>query len=134
MLNKTYSGVERTKSVRLQTLRGDFEKLNKESNETVSDYFTKVISLVHQMRRNGENIDHVRVMEKILRSIDLKFDHVVVAIEESKNLKDLTVEELMGSLQAHEQKIDRREGRSLEQVLQTKLTVKNVSESGRGAF
>jgi len=115
-------------------LRGDFEKLNKESNETVSDYFTKVISLVHQMRRNGENIDHVRVMEKILRSIDLKFDHVVVAIEESKNLKDLTVEELMGSLQAHEQKIDRREGRSLEQVLQTKLTVKNVSESGRGAF
>jgi len=118
----------------LQTLRGDFEKLNKESNETVSDYFTKVISLVHQMRRNGENIDHVRVMEKILRSIDLKFDHVVVAIEESKNLKDLTVEQLMGSLQAHEQKIDRREGRSLEQVLQTKLTVKNVSEYGRGAF
>jgi hypothetical protein len=33
---------------------------------------------------------------------------VVVAIEESKNLKDLTVKELMGSLQAHEQKIDRR--------------------------
>jgi transcriptional regulator with GAF, ATPase, and Fis domain len=134
MLNKTYSGVEKTKSVRLQTLRGDFEKLNKESNETVSDYFTKVISLVHQMRKNGENINHVRVMEKILRSIDLKFDHVVVAIEESKNLKDLTVEELIGSLQAHEQKIDRREGRSLEQVLQTKLTVKNVSKSGRGAF
>jgi len=98
MLNKTYSGVEKTKRVRLQALRGDFEKLNKESNETVSDYFTKVISLVHQMRRNGENIDDVRVMEKILRCLDLKFDHVVIAIEESKNLKDLTVKELMGSL------------------------------------
>jgi hypothetical protein len=43
---------------------------------------------------------------------------VVVAIEESKNLEDLTVEELMGSLQAHEQKIDRRgKGRSHEQAL-----------------
>ena len=49
MLNKTYNGVEMTKRVRLQALRGDFEKLSKESNETVSDYFTKVISMVHQM-------------------------------------------------------------------------------------
>jgi hypothetical protein len=135
MLNKTYSGVEKTKRVCLQALRGDFEKLSKESNETVSDYFTKVISVVHQMRRNGENIDDVHVMEKILRSLASKFDHVVVAIKQSKNLEDLTVEELMGSLQAHEQKINRRgEGRSVEQALQTKLTVKNINESGRGAF
>jgi hypothetical protein len=102
MLNKTYIGIEKTKRVRLQTLRGDFEKLNKESNEIVLDYFAKVISLVHQMRKNGENIDNVHVMEKILRSLDLKFDHVVVAIEESKNLEDLIIEELMGSLQTHE--------------------------------
>jgi len=97
MLNKTYSGVEKTKKVRLQALRGDFKKLSKESNERVSDYFTKVIYVVHQIRRNGENIDDVRVMEKILRSLDSKFIH-----EKSKNLEDLTVEELMGSLQAYE--------------------------------
>ena len=70
MLSKTYSGVEKTKRFRLQSLRGDFEKMNKEGNETISDYFTKVISLVHQMRRNGENIDDIRVMEKILTSLD----------------------------------------------------------------
>lgn len=86
----------------MQALRGDFEKLSKESNEIVSDYFIKLISMVHQMRRNDENIDDVIVMEKILRSLDSKFDNVVVAIKESKNLEDLTVEELMRSLQAHE--------------------------------
>jgi NTP pyrophosphatase (non-canonical NTP hydrolase) len=80
MLNKIYNGIEKTKRVRLQALKGDFEKLSKESNETVSDYFTKVISVVHQMRRNGE-IDYVRVIEKILRSLDSNFDHVVVAIK-----------------------------------------------------
>ena len=83
-------------------MRGDFKKLNKESMETISDYFTKVISLAHQMRRNGENIDDVHVMEKILRSLDSNFDHVVVTIKESKDLKDLIVGELMGSLQDHE--------------------------------
>ena len=102
ILNKTYSGVEKAKKVRLQALRGDFKKLNKESMETISDYFTKVISLAHQMRRNGENIDDVHVMEKILRSLDSNFDHVVVTIKESKDLKDLIVGELMGSLQDHE--------------------------------
>jgi hypothetical protein len=86
----------------LQALRGDFKKLNKESMETISDYFTKVISLAHQMRRNGENIDDVHVMEKILRSLDSNFDHVVVTIKESKDLKDLILGELMGSLQDHE--------------------------------
>jgi hypothetical protein len=86
----------------LQALRGDFKKLNKESMETISNYFTKVISLAHQMRRNGENIDDVHVMEKILRSLDSNFDHVVVTIKESKDLKDLILGELMGSLQDHE--------------------------------
>ena len=41
----------------------------------------------------------------------------------------------MGSLQTNKQKIDRRgEGRSLEQALKTHLTMKNASESCRGAF
>jgi hypothetical protein len=45
---------------------------------------------------------------------------VVVEIEESKDLEDLTIEELMGSLQVHEQKIDKREKeRFLEQALQS---------------
>jgi len=39
-------------------------------------------------------------MEKILRYLNLKLDHVVVKIKKSKDLK-----KLMGSLQAYEQKI-----------------------------
>ena len=54
------------------------------------------------MRINGEKIDDIHVMEKILRSSDSEFDHVMVAIQNSKDLKDFTVEQLMRSLLAHE--------------------------------
>ena len=61
------------------------------------------------MRRNGEALTDARITEKMLRSLDLKFDFVVVAIEESKKV-DKLVHELMSSLQAYEQKIVKRNG------------------------
>ena len=89
------------------------------------------------MRRNGEQVNDQRVIEKILRSLDPKFDFIAVAIEESKDLEKMSLEELMGSLQVHEQRITKREkDKTMEQALQTKLTLENKRESnsqrGRG--
>jgi hypothetical protein len=42
-------------------------------------------------------------VEKILRSLTDNFKNVVCAIEESKDLTKLTVDELAGSLKAHKQ-------------------------------
>ena len=54
------------------------------------------------MRRNGETLTDAQITKKLLRSLDPRFDYIVVVIEESKEVKTLMVDELIGSLQAHE--------------------------------
>lgn len=48
------------------------------------------------------------MVEKALRSLSTKFDIVVVAIEESKVLISLIVDELMGSLLSNEARIEKK--------------------------
>ena len=58
-------------------------------------------------------------MEKILQSLDSKFGHIVAMIEETKDLEAMTMEQLLGSLQAYEEK--RKKEEIIEQLLKTRI-------------
>lgn len=73
--------------------------------ETIADYFTRVQTMVNQMKRNEVKLDDERVMEKILRSLTPKFKYMVTAIEESKDLSAILIDELM----AHEHQINQNQ-------------------------
>ena len=79
-------------------------------------------------------------MKKLLRSLTRKFDYVVTSIEESKDLSTISIDELVGSLQAHEQRMNLYDDPShLEKALQSKVSIGDSSGSsssarGRGGY
>lgn len=136
ILEKNNEGAEQLKKVKLQTMRRQFELLQMETNESIADFFNRIISLTNLMKACGEKMTDQAIVEKVLRTLTPKFDHVVVAIEESKKLENLKIEELQGSLEAHEQRIVERsseKSKSTDQALQAQ-TSKKGGFSGKGGY
>lgn len=126
-----YQGNARVQRSYLQGLRITFETLEMRGGESVTDYFGKVIVVANDMRNCGEDMPDVKIVEKILRTLTDKFNYIVCSIEESKDIKELTVDALQSSLLVHEQKF--KKGVDEEQALRVTAAPSQGSR-GRGQY
>ena len=119
--------------VRLQTHKRQFELVQMEEKESINDYITRITCLVNQMKACGETVIVQNVVAKILRSLMSRFDNIVVAIEESKDLLTMSKEELQISLEAYEKILDERgnDKAKAEIVLQARFNEKNKRSKGK---
>nr|XP_012575360.1 uncharacterized protein LOC105852974 [Cicer arietinum] len=81
-----------------------------EEQEKVSDLISRLRSITNQMASCGEKLVEHKLCEKILRLLRPRLDYVVCAIEESKDISALSLEELQGTLEARELRMNERSG------------------------
>lgn len=134
ILKNEFQGSSKVITVKLQSLRREFETLFMKDNESVQDFLSRATAIVSQMRLYGEEIFDKTIVAKVLRSLTKKFDHVVAAIEESKDLSVFSFDELMGSLLAHETRLNRSVESNEEKAFQVKGETPFQAErtTGRG--
>lgn len=97
-------GNARVKTTQLNRLRRDFEVLAMKQCESITDYFGRVMMFANDMRNFGEDVDDVKIIEKILRTLTNNWNFIVCSIEEAKDIDQLFVDALQSSLLVHEQK------------------------------
>ena len=71
-------------------------------DESFDSFYSKLNEVVIGKFNLGEKIEYSKVVRKILRSLLESFCAKVTAIEESKDLDEIKVQELIGSLQTYE--------------------------------
>ncbi|XP_038882219.1 uncharacterized protein LOC120073442 [Benincasa hispida] len=135
-LKETRKKDKKTLYILYQSVDEDtFETIaNAETSKVAWDKLQSTHRGADRVKNNGEEITDVRVMEKVLQSLNTKFEIIVTTIEETQDLENMTIEQFIGSLQAYEEKKKRRmeQTETVEQLLQLKIKEKNSYGCGKG--
>ena len=130
-------GVSRIRKARIQSLKRDYVNLSMDDDDLFLDYFGKLSCVVNELRSLGEVITDAEVAAKLLRSISGKFNVITTSIEQFQDLETITLEEVIGTLKVHEDKLKARMVKREEKSLLAKAFIKEKKKdhdpsNGRG--
>ena len=98
ILETTYEGTKKVKDTKLQMLTTRFEEVKMSDDEPFDSFYGRLNEIVIAKLNLGEKIEDIKVVRKILRFLPKSFQAKVTAIEESEDLDDIKIQELIGSL------------------------------------
>jgi hypothetical protein len=87
---------------RLQLLTSKFENLRMTEDENIHEFHMSILEIANASGALGEKISDENLVRKILRSLPKRFAMKVTAIEDSQDISNMRVDELIGSLQTFE--------------------------------
>jgi len=87
---------------RLQLLTTKFENLRMKEDENIHEFHMSILEIANASGALGKKMSDEKLVRKILRSLPKRFAMKVTAIEESQDISNMRVDELIGSLQTFE--------------------------------
>ncbi|XP_042487341.1 uncharacterized protein LOC122067578 [Macadamia integrifolia] len=104
-LKSVHEGDDKIKEAKLQHHRNLFESLKMSEGETINQFMSKVNKIINSIRGLGEEVKDAVVVKKKLGSLPDLYNPKVSAIEESKDLNTMKLDELHGTLIAYEMRM-----------------------------
>ncbi|KAM2280970.1 hypothetical protein ACFX1S_041627 [Malus domestica] len=129
-LQQEYRGDVKVRKVKLQSLRHDFEYTRMREDEPLNDYFSTLFDVVTQMKTFGEDLPNERIMQKLLISLTKPYDSIMSVIEETKDIDTLSVQDVLASLNAFDQRLERHADGATEKAFQS-LNIGSSSHSNQ---
>jgi hypothetical protein len=105
-LRNIYEGDSKVKIAKLQTYRGQFEQLKMKEDEDITAYFLRVDETVNAIIGLGEEIEESVIVQKVLRSLPMRFNPKISALEERSDLNSISMDELHGIFIAYEMRTE----------------------------
>ena len=97
-METTYEGTKKVKDTKLQMLTTCFKELKMSEDKSFNSFYGKLNEVVIGKFNLGEKTEDSKIVRKILQSLSESFRAKVTAIEESKELDEIKIQELIGSL------------------------------------
>ncbi|XP_074361870.1 uncharacterized protein LOC141702070 [Apium graveolens] len=97
-------GSDRIRQAKMQTLKSEFEVLSMKETETIGEFCMMLNDLVTNIRALGEIVEKCYVVKKLLRAVPSRFLQISSVMEQFGKLNEMSIEEAVGSLKAHEEK------------------------------
>ena len=95
-LKNMYEGDEKFKQVNLQLHREKFENMKMKESENFVSYLLRVDEIINSITRLWEEVNESMIVQKVLRSLPLRYDAKVSTKEESRDLTKLKMDEPHG--------------------------------------
>ncbi|GJS03669.1 zinc finger, CCHC-type containing protein [Tanacetum coccineum] len=113
-LKKRHVGEEKVQQARLQSLMIGFQTLQMTEDDTVDAFTAKLNGYATKAKELGKTLDESLLVRKLLDSTPDRFIQIVASIEQTNDLDDITLDEIIGKLKAFEERIKLRKGGQVE--------------------
>jgi hypothetical protein len=84
----------------------NLNSLKMKEDENIAAYFLRVDETMNAIRGLGEEVDESIIVQKVLRSLPMRFDPKISALEERTDLDSISMDELHGIFTAYEMRTE----------------------------